>query len=186
VSRAARRFLSAIVALLLILANVPVARAEAVPDKIDPALRALMQADPLALRPVIVEMNPPARPVLPGSNGARANEALGLLRTNGRPGSALSLIQSAAGFADAAGITAISLVPTVAYVHHDATVGPRRGSPSSVLTPPTQLSAVYPRAVNADQLWAQGTTGKGVTVAVLDSGVAADVDLTSPTNRLLA
>jgi len=186
VSGALRRLLSAIAVLVLLLANVPTARAEAIPDKIDPALRVLMQADPLALRPVIVEMQPPARPIGPGANLARANEALELLRLNGRPGNALSLIQSAAGFADAAGITAISLVPTVAYVHHDATVGPRRGVASTILTPPTQLSAVYPRVVNADQLWAQGTTGRGVTVAVLDSGVAADVDLTSPTNRLLA
>jgi serine protease AprX len=37
--------------------------------------------------------------------------------------------------------------------------------------------------VNADQLWLQGTTGRGVTIAVLDSGVAADPDLG---NRILA
>jgi serine protease AprX len=40
--------------------------------------------------------------------------------------------------------------------------------------------------VNADQLWTQGTTGRGVTVAVLDSGVAADPDLVQPANRILA
>jgi len=40
--------------------------------------------------------------------------------------------------------------------------------------------------VNADQVWSQGTTGRGVTVAVLDSGVAADPDLIQPTNRILA
>jgi serine protease AprX len=40
--------------------------------------------------------------------------------------------------------------------------------------------------VNADQLRSQGTTGRGVTVAVLDSGVAADPDLVQPTNRILA
>jgi serine protease AprX len=40
--------------------------------------------------------------------------------------------------------------------------------------------------VNADQVWASGTTGRGVTVAVLDSGVAADQDLTQPANRILA
>src|SRR4029077_10738194 len=55
-------------------------------------------------------------------------------------------------------------------------------------TPPTQPlgSAVYPKAVNADQVWSQGTTGRGVTVAVLDSGVAADPDLVQPSNRILA
>ena len=40
--------------------------------------------------------------------------------------------------------------------------------------------------VNADQVWQQGTTGRGVTVAILDSGVAADPDLVQPTNRILA
>jgi len=40
--------------------------------------------------------------------------------------------------------------------------------------------------VNADQMRSQGTTGRGVTVAVLDSGVAADPDLVEPTNRILA
>ncbi len=40
--------------------------------------------------------------------------------------------------------------------------------------------------VNADQLWSQGTTGRGVTVAILDSGVAADPDLVQPANRILA
>jgi serine protease AprX len=40
--------------------------------------------------------------------------------------------------------------------------------------------------VNADQVRAQGTTGRGVTVAVLDSGVAANPDLVEPTNRILA
>jgi subtilisin family serine protease len=40
--------------------------------------------------------------------------------------------------------------------------------------------------VNADEVWSQGTTGRGVTVAILDSGVAADPDLVQPTNRILA
>jgi serine protease AprX len=46
--------------------------------------------------------------------------------------------------------------------------------------------AVYPREVRADQVWSQGMTGRGVTVAVLDSGVAADPDLVSPASRILA
>ena len=35
-------------------------------DKVDPALRTRMQADPLALLPVIVEMQPPLPPFVPG------------------------------------------------------------------------------------------------------------------------
>jgi serine protease AprX len=40
--------------------------------------------------------------------------------------------------------------------------------------------------VKAHRVWRQGITGKGVTVAVLDSGVAEDADLIAPANRILA
>ena len=180
------RATTAVAVLALLLAAAPIARADLIPDKIDPALRARMQADPLTLLPVIVEMQPPSFPFVGAPGVARANEALDLLRLNGRAAGGLPLIQSAAGFANATGITAMSLVTTVAYIHHDATVGPRLSLASPTIVPPNQLSTVYPRVINADQLWAQGTNGRGVTVAVLDSGVAADVDLTAPTNRLLA
>src|SRR5439155_371415 len=208
----------------------PPARADsAALDKIDPALQSLMSARPLTLFPVIVEMQPPSPPFTGVANVNRANEALDLLRLNGTPVAGLALIDSAAGFANAAGVNAISLVPTVAYIHYDATVvpsvapsdGPRdftldplpTPTPLPTLTPPplptqtltptsaptptpaptppptttsTQAAAVYPQVVNADQVWSQGTTGRGVTVAVLDSGVAADPDLIQPTNRILA
>src|SRR6266540_3997960 len=66
-----------------------------VADKIDPALLALMQADPLALLPVIVEMQPPLPPFLGAPNVNRALEALDLLRLYGIPVAALSLIDPA-------------------------------------------------------------------------------------------
>jgi serine protease AprX len=158
----------------------------AIEEKIDPALRALMQADPLALRPVIVEMQQPLPPFIGAPNVNRALEALDLLRIYGVPVAALSLIDSAAGFANAAGINALSLVPTVAFVHHDATVGPRRSAAPPAAAPPDQVSGVYPRVVRANKVWQQGIAGGGVTVAVLDSGVAADADLVQPDNRILA
>src|SRR2546430_15724353 len=103
----------------------PPARAESrAVDKIDPALRALMVARPLSLFPVIVEMQPPRPPFTVAANVGRANEALDLLRLNGTAVAGLALIDSAAGFANAAGVDAISLVPTVAYIHYDATVVP--------------------------------------------------------------
>src|SRR5216684_9209729 len=155
-------------------------------DKIDPALLALMAADPQKLLPVIVEMQPPLPPFLGAANVNRALEALDLLRFFGVPVAALSLIDGAAGFANAAGISALSLVPTVAFIHHDATVGPRRSAEPPVTAPPDQRSGVYPRVVKAHRVWRQGMAGNGVTVAVLDSGVAADLDLVLPANRILA
>src|SRR2546425_7552946 len=55
------------------------------PDKVDPALRVLMQADPLALLPVIVEMQQPLPPFVGAPNVDRALEALDLLRVYGIP-----------------------------------------------------------------------------------------------------
>src|SRR3989441_3414351 len=156
------------------------------PDKVDPALRALVQADPLALLPVIVEMQQPLPPFVGAPNVDRALAALDLLRVYGIPVAALSLIDAAAGFANAAGISAMSLVPTVAFIHHDATVGPRRSAEPPVAAPPDQFSEVYPRVVKAHRVWQQGIAGRGVTVAILDSGVAADADLIEPANRILA
>ncbi len=156
-------------------------------DKIDPALLELMQANPLAQLPVIVEMQQPLPPFIGAPNVNRALEALDLLRVYGIPVAALSLIDAAAGFANAAGIDALSLVPTVAFVHHDATVGPRPSAQPPVVAPADQVSGVYPRVVRADKVWQQqGIAGGGVTVAILDSGVAADADLVQPNNRLLA
>jgi serine protease AprX len=179
---------SALVALALALGTaVSPARAQSlIGDKIDPALRALMQADPLALRPVIVEMQPPLPPFPGAANVNRALEALDLLRFHGRPGAALSLIDAAAGFANAAGIDALGLMPTVAFIHYDATVGPGPSAEPPVAAPPDQVSGVYPRVVQADRVWQQGISGRGVTVAVLDSGVAPDPDLIEPANRILA
>src|SRR2546427_3538217 len=128
----------------------PPARAESTAlDKIDPALQALMSARPLTLFPVIVEMQPPLPPFTGVANVNRANEALDLLRLNGTPVAGLALIDSAAGFANAAGVNAISLVPTVAYIHYDATVvpsvAPSDGPRDFTLDPlPTPLPSLSP------------------------------------------
>jgi serine protease AprX len=288
--------------LLAVAPPVPMARAETIPqNKIDPALQQRMQAHPLALLPIIVEMEPATASTTGPANVTRANEAMDLLRLYGTPVAGLALIDSAAGFANAPGIEAISLSPVVAYVHLDATVVPAVAldplptppplpttppplptltatpspaptapptpvptptptpvptlaptptatptpvptasptpdptpttaptptatpapseaptpvptasptaeptatpaptptqdvsassateSPSPTPTTPLQGSAVYSQVVNADQVRSEGTTGRGVTVAVLDSGVAADPDLVEPTNRILA
>src|SRR5882672_8345006 len=172
---------------VIVLPPPPVVAPSLIADKIDPALLALMAADPQKLLPVIVEMQQPLPPFIGAPNVDRALEALDLLRFNGVAVAPLSLIDSAAGFANAAGIAALSLVPTVAFVHHDATVGPQpNNAPPVPPATPDQASAVYPQVVKATKVWAQGIAGGGVTVAILDSGVAADADLVQPDNRLLA
>src|SRR5260221_3323385 len=172
---------------VIVLPPPPVVAPSLIADKIDPALLALMAADPQKLLPVIVEMQQPVPPFFGAPNVDRALEALDLLRFIGVAVAPLSLIDSAAGFANAAGISALSLVPTVAFVHHDATVGPQpNNAPPVPPATPDQASAIYPQVVKATRVWAQGIAGGGVTVAILDSGVAADADLVQPNNRLLA
>jgi serine protease AprX len=156
-------------------------------SKIDPGLRDLMQAKPPGtLLPVIVEMQQPLPPFFGAPNVNRALEALDLLRFYGVPVAALSLIDSGAGFANAAGIEALSLAPTVAFIHHDATVGPQPSAAPPVPAAPEQVSSVYPQVVKANKVLQQGIAGRGVTVAILDSGIAPDADLVQPDNRLLA
>src|SRR6266513_1006328 len=138
----------------------PVVAPLLIADKIDPALLALMAADPQRLLPVIVEMQAPLPPFFGAPNVDLALGALDLLRFNGVAVAPLSLLDSAAGFANAAGIDALSLVPTVAFIHHDATVGPQPSAAPPV--PPAtadQVSGVYPRVVRADKVWQQGIAG---------------------------
>ncbi|MDQ3702840.1 MAG: S8 family serine peptidase, partial [Chloroflexota bacterium] len=151
------------------------------PKKIDPALLLQMAGDRTTLLPIIVEMAPLPPPGASRANERLAQRALALLRLHGRPVGALSLINGAAGFASAAAIELISLDPGLAYVHADATVRGGAARPQRGPAP-----APYPRVVEADQVWRQGTTGRGVTVAILDSGVAPDPDLTQVSRRLLA
>src|SRR5262245_16798365 len=156
-------------------------------QKIEPILQQQMAADPTRLLPVIVEMAHATSPFPSRPNEQLAQLALSLLGLFGQPVGGLALIDGAAGFANAAGVTAISQDPRVAFIHQDSVVGARGTALSgSAGWSPGQLSAIYPRAVNADRVWVQDNAGAGITVAVLDSGIAADPDLTQPANRLLA
>jgi serine protease AprX len=160
-------------------------------DKIDPDLLALMQKFPSGVFPVIVEMQP-----LPPSGGGAVNviladNAFGLLPILQQLGHyvplvKLPLINAAAGMANIVGIGALSGEQTVAFIHHDRNVGPRQSAAEPPPTPAEQVSDDYPQVVRAHKAWEDGIRGSGITVAVLDSGVEADPDLTSPSNRLLA
>jgi len=152
-------------------------------NKIDPDLQRQMAQNAQQLRPVIVEMAPLRAPFPARADEILAQRALGLLNQYGKPVGGLALIDSAAGWANASGITAISADPRVAFVYADSIVQPTATSAS---TTRTELAAAYPRAVGADRAWARGASGAGIGIAVLDSGVAPDGDLTQPTNRIAA
>jgi serine protease AprX len=180
----AARFALAVTLALVVLAPVfigpPSDAAAATAAPVDPQLLPQMQANPLRMIPVILEMEHLSSP-LAGANFQLAQQAFNLLQVNGQAQVALPLIDSAAGLANAAGISALSSAPGVAYVHFDAQVRAHDGAISTAT-----LSTAYPPAVNADRVWAMGRTGEGITVAVLDSGITSDADLVQPTNRIIA
>jgi len=156
-------------------------------QKISASLQAQMASNPLQRLPVILELNPPSlRSSGVLSNGALAQAAMAILQANGQAVGGLPIIAGAAGYATAAGIQAMSLLPQVVAIEQDAVVRPRRPANSSTSVSTSQLTSLYPREINAPRVWNQGGSGRGVTVAVLDSGVAADPDLTQAGNRIIA
>jgi serine protease AprX len=186
-----RIFFSLILALSLLLPQLGIgpSQAEAAPDKVDPALRKQMSVDAGKKLPVIVEMKQPAGPLPEDYNQYLATEAyklLGKLKKNGDAAGELPLVNGAVGYANAKGIESLARETSVAFIHEDSLIYPMVATDPEGTRPPGQLSAPYPRVIRADKVWLDGPTGKGVTVAVLDSGIAPHDDLTLPTNRLLA
>jgi serine protease AprX len=176
--------LAALALVGLMLAPFPVA-ASSSQQKIEPQLLTDMTANPLEMIPVIVEMRSATPPFTPGSNETLANQAVSLLNANGHAFGALSIIQGAAGIADAAEITALSALPQVATIEEDAVVRPRPPTRAGPAYPSGQLNSLDTQETNATKVWQHGDSGQGVTVAVLDSGVANDTDLVKNGNRVL-
>src|SRR5260370_25195080 len=145
---------------------------------IDPVLVQQMTANPSRKLPVIVQMSPTLGHAL-GVNAKLADQALALLGLNGVAEVTLPLVSGAAGLADSLGITALSLAPGVASISENAQVRVRADTT-------TPLGTAYPLAVEADRVWTNGGKGAGVTVAVLDSGIASDPHLSQPNSRIPA
>jgi len=179
------RIVPLLVTLVVPLVPGPAAAATNTQAKIQPALLAEMTANPLEKIPVIVQMAPATAPFSPGSNSTLAQQAVSILSANGTAFGALSIIQGAAGVSTSAGINAMSQLPGVAAITEDSVVKPTRPANSGPPYPPGQMTSLYPQEVNATKVWKAGGSGKGVTVAVLDSGVANAVDLSGGSRVLV-
>src|SRR4051812_29406932 len=116
-------------------------------NKIDPELQRQMARNPMQPRPVIVEMAPLNAPFPARADEVLAQRAVGLLSQYGKAIGGIALIDSAAGWANASGITAIGADPRVAFIHADSIVQP------AATTTATALATAYPRAVGADKAW---------------------------------
>ena len=179
------RLLPAIALLVLPLRPLSV-QAQSVTSKIAPALQTLMTASPTKMLPVIVEVSEATPPFTAGVNVTLANQALSILQANGQPVGPLPIVDGAAGWANAAGINAMSLLSQVSEIDLDATVQPHKPSTIETSNYLGTPGSMYVQEVNGNQVWSQGDSGQGITVAVLDSGVNNDPDLVHSSNRILA
>ena len=85
----------------------------------------------------------------------------------------LWIVSGVAADVPAAGLAALAAEPGITHVSSDVAVEVQEAQPS----PLHAASAVYSNVVGADRLWAEGVDGEGVTVAVVDTGVAKVADL---------
>ena len=161
---------SCLLAVALLLAMIPPLPVGATPpdrsDKIEQVLLDNVRANMGGRFDVIVAME-----------RGKGGESRGALeKAGGKHGRELPIIGGSSGSLPGQGILALAQNPDVARVYED-----------SQLTPlGTNVTTVSTQAVRAPETWALGYTGKGIGVAVLDSGVAAHPDLVSPTNRIVA
>jgi serine protease AprX len=137
--------------------------------KVSPELLALAQSKPKDDFAVIVRASSKQAT---GHDAERASAAVG--RANGRSGRSLSIVGSTSARLTGAEILALSNDSDVAYVASDdlvvASFDPVAGA--ALASSPAVLE------VGAPDAWRQlGVTGRGIGVAILDSGIAPHADL---------
>ncbi|MEW9123488.1 MAG: S8 family peptidase [Thermotaleaceae bacterium] len=128
---------------------------------IDPVVATKMSADPNKMLPVIVHSNNSCDQV------HRYIESLG-----GRVKYHISLIGAVAAEVPASQIEKLSQEHEVEYINHDSNV--------------FKCMDVASLAVESDFVNESGYTGKGIGVAVIDTGVIPHEDFVRPTNRIIA
>jgi serine protease AprX len=165
--------------------------------KIDPALRSAMKANPRGDFPVIVQTTMPnlkgktnslrlpnladigdERKSLREVNSQRAKwlgdritQVGGIIRNH------LPIVGGSSARLSVTAIGRLSREPFVSFIQLDKKMKPM-GSPGELSN--------YTQVIHAAEVWAQGINGQGISVAVLDSGVAAADDLSLPVSRIVA
>jgi serine protease AprX len=123
-----------------------------------------------------------ASPAAPGAAGSRpvvvqaTSEAAAQAAVAAHHGTVtrdLWIIDGVAAEVPAGELAGLAAEPGVTHVSDDAAVHVQAATPS----PLHAASAVYPKVVGADRLWTEGVDGDGVTVALVDTGIAPVADL---------
>jgi serine protease AprX len=119
-----------------------------------------------------------ARTIVVAAPGALAAARARVVALGGRVTRDLAIVDGFAATLPAAATAALRRDAAVRSVTPDTRVDVDAG-PGAFLAanPQDEPTSVYTRALKADQVWAAGARGDGVTVAVLDTGVSQHADL---------
>ena len=94
---------------------------------------------------------------------------LAVRRLGGQVTRALPIVAGFAATVPAAAVGELTRLPGVRAVTPDGRVRVQGTASTST------IRSVYPKTIRADDVWKRGVTGRGVTVAVLDTGVAPNL-----------
>lgn len=124
--------------------------------------------------PVIVEAAPdPNEATTPDANGRRARRAEDKVKGKGGNVSGSSnLLGATVAELTPAQIRALASDDGIGRIHFDAPVHATAVSAAEQAAAQTPIT--FPETIGATDAWQQGQTGKGVTVAVLDTGINND------------
>ena len=131
-------------------------------SKISPDLEGKIKGDFTSLIPVIVQTQ----------QGLQEKHKVRLKNLGGNIKDDLSVIKGFSADIPASAVEDLAKDDDVTQISYDAEVH-------------TCLDVAVP-AINAPAAWSQGFTGKGITVAVVDTGIYPHPDLTLPSNRIVA
>jgi serine protease AprX len=157
--------------------------------KLDSLLLSAMKQNPNGTFRVIVQTKAPRAEAVTlnhvlkdqeQGNTDRAHKAVDQVRQEGgQHANSLPIIGGAVSTLSYQAIVRLSRNPTIGRISLDQKFR-AMGSPS------VALGSLYAQIVGAPDVWAQGDSGQGVTVAILDSGIAQVDDLALPSSRIIA
>jgi serine protease AprX len=151
------------------------AASKSVPSRMDPALLAQARSHPTSSFDVIVQVAPQTTKLAPNAKADTADRAgKAAVRAGGVPHRALGFIGGASATVKGAQLVALAADPDVSYVYADVGLSAKfdpQGGAAAATGPGLH-------EVNAPAAWTTyGVTGRGVGVAIVDSGIYAHPDL---------